>query len=81
MPVSPILHYTTITAWESCEEARESYDNLAARFLEKELPLSQKEETKSDFTGLLICKPRTDHRGIDNNTKIKKKAVEFFICH
>lgn len=59
-----------ITAWDSCEKAWQTYDNLSARLLKEELRLSQMEEAYSAFAALQISKPRPDHGFNNHNTKM-----------
>lgn len=72
----PAKYNGFITAWDSCDENKQTFDNLTARLLKEEQRLTQTDEVSTAFAAIKVSKPTTS-----NNNNIKKKNVECFYCH
>ncbi|KYM94582.1 hypothetical protein ALC62_14784, partial [Cyphomyrmex costatus] len=78
-----------ITAWDSCEETKQIYDNLTSRLLKEEQRLTQVEEVNSAFASLSVNKDKQSTEvlkknestsSVANKPAFDKKNLECFYC-
>jgi len=67
----PLKYNNFITAWDSSEEAKQTYDNLTLRLLKEEQRLTQTEEVTTAFISLMVSKT-TQH----NQAQKKSQGYE-----
>jgi len=81
----PIKYNNFVTAWNSCDESKQTYDNLTARLLKEELRLTEVENTNTAFASLNVrksTKGQGQEQKVHANRKntFDKRNVECFYC-
>nr|XP_012234629.1 PREDICTED: uncharacterized protein LOC105679276 [Linepithema humile] len=75
----PVKYSGFITAWDSYDETKQTYENLVARLMKEEKRLTEAEEVAVAFASLNVnktLKTNTDQKGKSTD----KRNVECFFC-
>ncbi|KAK9685569.1 GAG-pre-integrase domain [Popillia japonica] len=80
---SPFKYGSFITAWDSYDENKQTFDNLTARLLKEEQRLAQGDETTSALAAIKVSKSKSKLSSSGNETKrsFSKKNLECYYCH
>ena len=82
----PIKYNGFVTAWDSYDETKQTYDNLTARLLKEEQRLTQSEEMTTAFAAIKLnkfTKSKSVSKPTGNDTEgkhIDKRNAECFYC-
>jgi len=80
----PLKYNNFITAWDSYDESKQTYDNLTARLLKEEQRLTQGEETATAFASLNVskgqCSSQEQKESVIKRKTFDKKNMECFYC-
>lgn len=88
----PMKYNGFVTAWDSYDEAKQTYDNLTLRLLKEEQRLTQVDEAGGAFAALKVGKQggkqnstkagqnSNSSNGKSNSNRIDKKNIECFHC-